>query len=346
VQRNLAYKGFALCTGLLIGLAASEVILRLTGATVLPLNFASGTARVPFPDSPKGYFRFSTNSLAYRSAELPRSKAPEAFRVVVLGDSQTNGMGVDDPDRFSDRLERPLSRILGDRVVQVMNFSRAGTTIPEYLLDLGKSIPFHPDVALCAVYSGNDLAGMVPYLGAGTVVVGPAPTLRDALLFVPRKLYAYHLAEYSIRKLKSWVVPPSMRPLEEQEPFTQALGQVSYFVRHPDERPVAVARAGTFLGAIARECRRAGMRLVVLIIPSKLQVEPELARPAGAGPAARLGLKWEDAIAADRSIHDALVEAARGVAPGALDLADALRHAAVTAALLEKFRAAPPLPPR
>lgn len=84
-------------------------------------------ARVPHEG---GGYDVHCNRAGYRCRhELTPDKPPGTFRLLVFGDGHTAGTGVDDADRFTDRLERRLGGY-----VQVLNFGLPGSGTDQQLL--------------------------------------------------------------------------------------------------------------------------------------------------------------------------------------------------------------------
>ena len=101
-------------------------------------------------------YEFHTNSMGLRYRELPLEKQSDSeFRVVVLGDSFTEEMGVTDGDRFTSLLERDFSS--DQRPAYFVNAGLAGAGPLQYgriLFTVG--VGYHPDLVLIVLHS-NDL---------------------------------------------------------------------------------------------------------------------------------------------------------------------------------------------
>ena len=65
------------------------------------------------------------NALDFREREFSTPKDPDTFRVMVIGDSLTWGVGLGEEERYSHLLEKKLRAAVGKtRNVQVLNFGR------------------------------------------------------------------------------------------------------------------------------------------------------------------------------------------------------------------------------
>ncbi len=111
---------------------------------------------------------FRVNRLGLRGPDIPFSKPPGTFRIVVLGDSFVAGYGVAEEHLLTGYLqeelagrtrERPAAGEAAPRAIEVVNVGRVGTsTIRE--LDLYEKLGrrFAPDLVVLAYYLGNDRA--------------------------------------------------------------------------------------------------------------------------------------------------------------------------------------------
>jgi hypothetical protein len=100
-------------------------------------------ARAPFA------VEFRYNSLFFRERELG-PKAPGVIRVVLLGDSFTEGQGVKENDTTARRLE-VLLNASGDRRWEVLNCARRGADFPSLHKMFEKILPLEPDIVVHAM---------------------------------------------------------------------------------------------------------------------------------------------------------------------------------------------------
>jgi hypothetical protein len=100
-------------------------------------------ARAPFA------VEFRYNTLFFRERELA-PKAAGVIRVVLLGDSFTEGQGVKENDTTARRLETLLNAS-GDRRWEVLNCARRGADFPSLLKMFEKILPLEPDVVVHAM---------------------------------------------------------------------------------------------------------------------------------------------------------------------------------------------------
>ena len=92
---------------------------------------------------------FRYNALFFRERDLA-AKAPGVIRVVLLGDSFTEGQGVKENDTTARRLEALLNAS-GERRWEVLNCARRGADFPSLHKMFEKVLPFQPDVVVYAM---------------------------------------------------------------------------------------------------------------------------------------------------------------------------------------------------
>ena len=156
---------FALCA------VVAEVGVRVSG--LAPEFYRVQRGRFQLSDNPKiGYelvphfeaddhgamldFRGKANSLGFRDRDHPVAKPAGAYRVLVLGDSIAQGLGIEHTrDVFPAVLERRL-RESGHANVDVLNFAVSGYDTQQEVETLReKGLRFAPDLVVLA-YCVND----------------------------------------------------------------------------------------------------------------------------------------------------------------------------------------------
>lgn len=109
----------ALGVGLLVGLLAVEVGLRVAGIEAPRLS-GRGTAV-----DEEAYAK-EVNSFLFHDDEWEVERPAGTFRVIALGDSFTEGRKVPRDELFVQRIERSLDAECGERRVEVLNMARSG----------------------------------------------------------------------------------------------------------------------------------------------------------------------------------------------------------------------------
>jgi len=98
-----------------------------------------------------------TNSMGLRAPELPSTKASDAYRIVVLGDSWTVGVNVPAEETFAALLPATLGESLGARRPEVLNFGVIGGKAETGRRLLPRVLALDPDLVVVA-YAQNDEA--------------------------------------------------------------------------------------------------------------------------------------------------------------------------------------------
>jgi len=172
LRSNLAL----LAAGVLFSLLLAELVVRALGLApaIVPIELG----RFQLSSNPKiGYepipnfdyegdtlrhfqYRGASNRLGFRGPIDPEAKAPGSYRIVVLGDSVTEGIGFDEyDDLYTAKLERALREAGVD--AQVLNFGVSGYNTQQEVETLkDKALALEPDLVILA-YVLNDTQG--PY---------------------------------------------------------------------------------------------------------------------------------------------------------------------------------------
>ena len=315
-------------------------------------------ARVPLVEHPGGAFTFRTNNLGLRrDADTDEDKPADLFRVLVLGDSQTDGY-VDNEASFSSLLEQALGERLArqGRRVEVLNAGVAGYSPAQAFLwyDV-HGAELRPDLVIAVFYPGNDVLDLLdpnkPNVDpeSGRAIRpreqeesadqdGPLAQLRLGLL----ARYAVQVGPLAgpWRQLN---LPGALRGAGGFSTETlaqvfrtchgcylQSLQQAVRARRDPESMQAAQTRAGAILARLDQEVRSKDGRLLVAILPTRAQVEPALARDdrrvvAGLVGLAEADLDFDDRVAASTE------QALRAAEAPVLALREALTEAAAGA---------------
>lgn len=170
-----------------------EVYTAQAGRFRLSKNPLIGYELVPHFESDVGGpmldFRGKANSLGFRDREHPVEKPQGVYRVLVLGDSIVQGLGVPSSDDiFTTVLERTLLEQGND--VEVLNFGVSGyNTLQEVETLREKGLPFASDLIVlvfCVNDTYLDCGGILEYLGRAelqrTATLGLPGMLRKSAL--------------------------------------------------------------------------------------------------------------------------------------------------------------------
>jgi lysophospholipase L1-like esterase len=185
-RRELWSRLALLGLGIVFGVLLCEGALRILGwrperyRTPLVLNHQRKRLLLDcYPENPRGYFpvdlrdaatrrrfsdlpglesaserapfavEFQYNELHFRDRE-PASKSPGVRRIVLLGDSFTEGQGVREEDTTARVLERRLNEA-GPGRYEVRNCGRRGHDFPKLAKAFEKVLPYEPDLLVYAM---------------------------------------------------------------------------------------------------------------------------------------------------------------------------------------------------
>ena len=124
---------------------------------IFPPNSSAGIRTSEFE------FTININSIGIRDHEIdPRHK--RRYRIVAIGDSFTNGWGVEIEECWPKVLERALQKT--GRDVEVLNLGVAGASPREYAWIAQRGVRIlQPDLVLVAVLQGDDVAQLLHGVG-------------------------------------------------------------------------------------------------------------------------------------------------------------------------------------
>jgi lysophospholipase L1-like esterase len=139
-----------------LALTAADLVVRTAELGARPLrsraNDDSILERVEFRT------RVVTNALGFRDRRLPGPKPPGTMRVVVLGDSFTQGYGVEEADAYPRRLERLLDERRPSERHEVINLGVPGACPLDYDAHLAEvGLAYQPDLVLVG-FMANDVS--------------------------------------------------------------------------------------------------------------------------------------------------------------------------------------------
>ena len=209
-------------------------------------------------------FGFKLNSLGFKDVEFSHEKG-QAYRILGLGDSFAFGV-VPYDNNYLTLLESGLQQKPAN--VEVFNMGIPSTGPKEYLsLLVREGLDYHPDMVLVSLFVGNDFLENIK----------------------ARKWYTYsyvtsffHYAIALQRKYEHHAIHGEAQYCDDCANFTEdayiKLEQERSFIFVP-ESPLfhlALDRVVEALAKIQEICNKNGIKLVVLIIPDEVQINPQL----------------------------------------------------------------------
>lgn len=245
--------------------------------------------------SPKSEFqthvRFDANG--FRGSGRDTTKRPGTFRVLLLGDSFTEALQVEEAETFAALLERSLD---GSRTgaIEVWNGGVSGYGTDNELLAWRNGLSaLAPDLVVL-VMSQNDVyensremieAGPLPYPdkpyfvrrsgGVPDLVNDPVPSFEPE----PRS-FAGWLAERPLYRLVTGRPRPPERPDVRMLGGNGRLGNLSfleqYLVRPPKSWEKARLLTADLVRMLVAEVQASGARMAIVVIPDKRALQPEL----------------------------------------------------------------------
>ena len=293
-----------------VTLAAAEGLVRLFHAAVptpadspyIPDPNAGFRLRPDLPSTNLRHEDERVNNLGFRDREHSIEKPPGTCRILGIGDSFVYG-----DVRLKDNFLRVTESELTDRLtgrwpsVEMVMMGLGGYS-PENALGLLRSgaLDLSPDLIALNFFVGNDVTGIPTrgrvYRGRLYHVGSSQPVLN-----VLRKLRIFQLSEKAIRELGSIVARRRLgeepeAPAEVGTGNTDEVGtaigsypwedfvmiqsrRLPVFLEPPHRRTLKLwEEAENYLLEFDRLCREAEVPWVLHVIPSEVQVDPEIRR--------------------------------------------------------------------
>jgi len=157
--RQVLLRGILMAIGVIVGLLLVEITLRfITPREVMRYFFMSPDSIVHhrFTPNASGRYqsvefdtRYSINSLGLRDKEYSAKKPSEVVRILMLGDSFTEGDGVESNETFSKALETYFDTASTTQKCQIIN-AGVGSYSPllEYLYMKNYGLSLNPDLVI------------------------------------------------------------------------------------------------------------------------------------------------------------------------------------------------------
>jgi lysophospholipase L1-like esterase len=163
ILRRLASPALA-GASLLAGLFVTDWVIKRWDLNFAPMRSRANDDRVL--TRPEFSVRVVTNALGFREPRLPAPKPPGTVRIVAIGDSFTQGYGVNESEAYPRQLEALLGARDPARHYEVINLGVPGACPPDYLYNLREvGLAYHPDVVLVGLMA-NDVGDIdVRHLG-------------------------------------------------------------------------------------------------------------------------------------------------------------------------------------
>lgn len=220
-----------------------------------------------------------TNAWGMRDLDRTLEKPPGVFRILLLGDSFMEALQVSFDESFPSRLEELLTEATG-RPIEVINAGVSGWGTDDELTYLARSgLQFEPDLVFIAMTLHNDvndnLALEYHDFRGGRIEERPVVEASDT--------------EFAVQRVKDWVansvhVYQIVRNLRRVHASRAGAKQLDdHLVTLIRKRPDARTEAGwemtdQLLDKAVRIARERGARTAVMLLPLRVQVEPDAMR--------------------------------------------------------------------
>lgn len=235
---------------------------------------------------PEYRVRLQINAHGLRGPDRPYDKPPGVRRVLLLGDSITEGYSVEEPYTLRSVLEALLNS-RGEGRFEVINGGTAGySTDQEYLFYIGEGVRYEPDVVVL-LFCYNDLypslggEGGKPYFDVidGRLALRNVPVPRKQVARDVRRRYVIRpwRRSYALRLLsnRTGAGNPELHDFLSRiglaEPFVEqspAPEMWPYGLGHRDEVGEMWRRVEAVIGALDDEVERRQARLVLFYVPA------------------------------------------------------------------------------
>jgi hypothetical protein len=304
-RRSIGWRGRLgfIAFGLLVGLLAVEIVLRLLGPRLPVVHSLTSIATFQTYHPIYGFFHrpgasgwietpeftsnVSFNSRGLRDREFDLAKPAGGFRVLVLGDSVVEGAQVPAEDTVSRRLESILAEGAPGRAVSAINAGNAGFGTAQELLFLEHDgTAYQPDVVVLVYFVDNDLpdngyrvarerkldTSRRPFFvpdGRGGITLQPGLAPPPDRFAVVRPLLRQSATYNLVENFLLW------SEAREQEQAQIGKNRPTYLVDPPDEWDEAWWVTEQILGRARDSAHAAGAELVVVAAPSIFQVDAD-----------------------------------------------------------------------
>jgi lysophospholipase L1-like esterase len=242
-----------------------------------------------WPEAASGKLPMATNHVGLRE-DGPLTAGPYDLRVLVLGDSHTDGV-VPNAESYANLLEARLRDARPAERIDVVNAGTGLYSFANYLGSLLKFLPLEPQVVIVGVYGGNDFGEV---LRSWHAVQGTE---------LPSRPAGYYERMRLVQQLEVGLCTGG-------ESLAQGFNQLIYFKHAPEQREVALQASLAYLAELENICAARGAQLLLLYIPPPGDTEPERFAAIHGPCATAAKLDPQDLTLTDRLADEFLAAAA------------------------------------
>jgi hypothetical protein len=191
-----------------------------------------------------------TNNLGFREDVDIVEKQPNEYRILITGDSHTDGVLKHNKESFVNVWEEKLN--VSDSTFQYncINGGVGYYTFRNYHGFLKKYLDLKPEVFLINVFTGNDF--------------------REAAIFEDDRTSVSNV----YRSVRMRFRRKFQSDTQKAIPYNQGLEQTLFFDSFPEEKERTMQLSQQYLLKIKELCAQENIRLIVTLLPSKLDVNP------------------------------------------------------------------------
>ena len=188
-----------------------------------------------------------TNNLGFREDTDIKEKKNNEFRVLVTGDSHTDGSLRYNNQSFINVWETYLNEADTTTIYNCINGGTAYYTFRNYLGFLKKYKHLKPDIFLINVFTGNDF--------------------RETFLYEDNRIEFSTVSNNLSFRLKKKIVLFG----KEKLALGQGIDQTLYFKTFPNQKEKALSLAKKYLTEIKQLCEKENIRLIITLLPTKTE---------------------------------------------------------------------------
>jgi hypothetical protein len=188
-----------------------------------------------------------TNNLGFREDLDIKEKKDSEYRILVTGDSHTDGAVRYNSNTFVNVWEKHLNSIDSVKSYNCINGGTAYYTFKNYLGFIKKYKYLKPDVYLINVFTGNDF--------------------RETFLYEDNRTNFSIVSKNITMRIKK----KFLRLGEEKPALGQGIDQILYFKSFPNQKEEALIIAKKYIKEIKQICEKENIRLIITLLPSKIE---------------------------------------------------------------------------
>jgi hypothetical protein len=188
-----------------------------------------------------------TNNLGFREDKDIVEKKANEYRILITGDSHTEGSVKNNEDTFINVLEKNLNTGQNSRFYNSINAGCAYYTFRNYAGILKKYLYLKPDVFLINVFIGNDF--------------------RETILFEDDRTRLENVYKYTYYK----TVRKFFSTEKKSELHNQGVEQTLYFYNFEQDIETSLNLSKFYLEDIIATCKKNNIKLIVTLLPSKIE---------------------------------------------------------------------------